>query len=201
MDLKRLNKLKQKNLPKAIEQTNGKNNMQLLQFNSKISLPQPTINETELTNIGKYANGSAFAEPMSRSQKQSASSILIGEYSQREILASVRQAQAATPLVSERILKGAQDALALRESQTPLIGGQNPQLNQTLPDIQTPIVKKRKAAEVAQKSEFEMPAPKRPKLAVNETPLRDQMRLNIDQTNTEAWEKSSFASGYTSTLG
>lgn len=39
MDLKRLNKLKQKNLPKAIEQTNGKNNMQLLQFNSKISLP------------------------------------------------------------------------------------------------------------------------------------------------------------------
>lgn len=135
MDLKRLNKLKQKNLPKAIEQTNGKNNMQLLQFNSKISLPQPTINETELTNIGKYANGSAFAEPMNRSQKQSASSILIGEYSQREILASVRQAQAATPLVSERILKGAQDALALRESQTPLIGGQNPQLNQTLPDI------------------------------------------------------------------
>ena len=30
LDLKRLNKLKQKNLPKAIEKTNGANNMQLL---------------------------------------------------------------------------------------------------------------------------------------------------------------------------
>lgn len=39
LDLKRLNKLKQKNLPKAIEKTNGVNNMQLLQFNTKISLP------------------------------------------------------------------------------------------------------------------------------------------------------------------
>ena len=64
--------------------------------------------------------------------------MLLGEYSQREIMASVMRqtnqnsAAAPTPLVSERILKGAQHALALRESQTPLIGGQNPQLNQEL---------------------------------------------------------------------
>ena len=65
IDLKRLNKLKQKNLPKAIEQTNGVNNIQLLQFNTKISLPQPTITDTELVNIGKYAGGtySSFAIP------------------------------------------------------------------------------------------------------------------------------------------
>ena len=107
--------------------------MQLLQFNTKINLPQPTITDTELNNIGKYAVGgntgsslSAFAIPQSRAKGQSASQILLGEYSQREILASVRQNQAPTPLVSERIMKGAQDALALRESQTPLIGGQNP---------------------------------------------------------------------------
>ena len=106
------------------------NNLQLLQFNTKINLPQPTITDTELNNIGKYAiggnTGSSFAIPQSRAKGQSASQILLGEYSQREILASVRQNQAPTPLVSERIMKGAQDALALRESQTPLIGGQNP---------------------------------------------------------------------------
>ena len=68
IDLKRLNKLKQKNLPKAIEQTNGVNNIQLLQFNSRISLPQPTITDTELNNIGKYTSGtdSSFAMPQTR---------------------------------------------------------------------------------------------------------------------------------------
>ena len=88
--------------------------MQLLQFNTKINLPQPTITDTELNNIGKYAIGgntgsslSAFTFPQSRTKGQSASQILLGEYSQREILASVRQNQAPTPLVSERIMKGA----------------------------------------------------------------------------------------------
>ena len=83
MDLKRLNKLKSKNLPKAIQQTNGVNNMQLLQFNTRISLPQPTITDSELTNIGKYTSGtdSSFAVPNDRSKNQQASQILIGEYS------------------------------------------------------------------------------------------------------------------------
>ena len=73
--------------------------MQLLQFNTKMSLPQPMIPEQELTSIGKYAFGvgggatsDSFAVPSSRNGKhQSASQILLGEYSQREILASVRQ--------------------------------------------------------------------------------------------------------------
>ena len=50
-----------------------------------------------------------------------------------------------------------------------------------------------------------MPAPKRAKIAVpivEATPLRDQMRLNQEQVAySEAWEKSSIASGYTSMLG
>ena len=82
--------------------------------------------------------------------------------------------------------------------------------------MQTPLIaNKRKAAEALQKSEFEMPvapgaASKRAKhqkaseivQAVAATPLRDQMRLNQEQAQySEAWEKSSIASGYTSTLG
>ena len=74
-------------------------------------------------------------------------------------------------------MKGAQDVLALRETQTPLIGGQNPQLNKQLSDMTTPMIGKRKAAEVAKKSEFEAPASKRPKKQVQPpveaTPLRD----------------------------
>ena len=82
--------------------------------------------------------------------------------------------------------------------------------------MQTPLIaNKRKAAEALQKSEFEMPvapgaASKRAKhqkageivQAVAATPLRDQMRLNQEQAQySEAWEKSSIASGYASTLG
>jgi len=46
-----------------------------------------------------------------------------------------------------------------------------------------------------------MPAPKRAKIGVAETPLRDQMHLNLEQTHTEAWEKSSIASRYSSATG
>ena len=48
-----------------------------------------------------------------------------------------------------------------------------------------------------------MPAPKRAKHAapIEATPLRDQMRLNQEQAYSEAWEKSSIASGYSSMHG
>jgi len=47
--------------------------------------------------------------------------------------------------------------------------------------MKTPILAKRTAVEAVFKSEFEVPAPKRAKLAKPleaATPLRDQMRLN-----------------------
>ena len=71
----------------------------------------------------------------------------------------------------------------------------------------TPMIGKRKAAEVAKKSEFEAPASKRPKKQVQPpveaTPLRDQMRLNqeVAMAHSEAWEKSSIYSGFTSSYG
>ena len=44
-----------------------------------------------------------------------------------------------------------------------------------------------------------MPAQKRPKFSIEQTPLRDQMRLNQDVLGgQEAWERSSIASGFTS---
>jgi len=53
-------------------------------------------------------------------------------------------------------------------------------------------------------SDFALPDPKRPKLThphpqAQQTPLRDQMNLNVDEGAREdtVWEKSSLASGYT----
>ena len=91
LDQKRINKLKQKNLPKAIEKTNMANESQLLQFNTKISLPQPIISEAELNQISKFTSirDSTFAVPLKK-HRVSATHSLLGDYSQTEILTSVR---------------------------------------------------------------------------------------------------------------
>lgn len=48
LDLKRLNKLKQKNLPKAIEEISKANDSEALQFNTQMILPEPIISDNEL---------------------------------------------------------------------------------------------------------------------------------------------------------
>ena len=60
LDIKRLNKMKQKNLPQAIQQTDKDNTKELLQLNTRISLPAPNISDSELHNISKFA-GSGLA--------------------------------------------------------------------------------------------------------------------------------------------
>jgi hypothetical protein len=97
----------------------------------------------------------------------------------------------------------------LREAQTPLIGGRNPELNEQkdAANVETPLLGKRPAdVDQSVSAKFLLPDAKRAK---NErpiqaqTPLRDQMNINQDLFNGDgaAWEKSSFASGVTSNVG
>ena len=55
LDKKRIQKLKAKNLPKAIAETSDAQGSELLQFNLDFSIPDPQISESELWNISKYA--------------------------------------------------------------------------------------------------------------------------------------------------
>ncbi len=104
LDKKRIQKLKRKNLPKAIAETSDSN--ALLQFDSSFKLPQPAISEQELREIAKYAS-SAHAM-----QDNEATNLLVGQYSNSEFLTPARQ----TPMVSERINKNAQDLVHLRDA-------------------------------------------------------------------------------------
>ena len=110
LDKKRLQKIKQKNLPKLIEQQN-ENNMKLLQF-SDIDLPQPQISEQELVSIGKHSTSLLRDNP--------ATNLLVGDMSssRRVLMSNIRQ----TPLVSERMQKNAWELAMMRDAQTPLIG-------------------------------------------------------------------------------
>jgi len=56
LDAKKIKKLKEKNLPKALEMI-GRKNDAMIGINTKLSLPSPQINEEELEAIQKYALG------------------------------------------------------------------------------------------------------------------------------------------------
>lgn len=140
-----------------------------------MSLLAPTISDAELTNISKYAaSGLAL-------QDRSATTHLVGEYSQRDMMTPARQ----TPMISERIMKNAMDQIAFQHTQTPLLGGKNPEL------APTPLLGKRQGEELTQ---FKLPESKRVRQDVALTPLRDMMNINLkDNAN---WERSSVASGF-----
>ena len=72
LDKKRINKLKQKNLPKAIAATTQSGN-ELLQFNMNFWLPPPQISEEEIMNISKYARENSL-------QNNDATDLLMGTY-------------------------------------------------------------------------------------------------------------------------
>ena len=55
--MKRLNKLKQKNLPKAIEEISKCNDSDALQFSTLMMLPEPVISDSELHTISKFGRG------------------------------------------------------------------------------------------------------------------------------------------------
>ena len=115
LDEKRMKNLKQKNLPKAIEMINRLNDPMNVISRTKLNLPSPQVNETDLKEIAKITSSSE------QDNKFSSTSILTGDYSQAPL------STARTPNISyeNKILTEAKIAYSLREGQTPLIGGEN----------------------------------------------------------------------------
>lgn len=99
MDKKRLQKLKQKDLPRAIAESAQSTGAELLHYDTNFTMPIPQISDQELYNISKYSN----KEKNVGLQDNDATYLLIGEYSRKDLLTPSRQ----TPMVSERILKNA----------------------------------------------------------------------------------------------
>eukprot|EP00347_Sterkiella_histriomuscorum_P010636 403375511 len=220
LDAKKLKKLKQKNLPKALELINKNDNAAaMIGINTKLSLPAPQINDDELDIIKKYAAGNLETMPGMGQADSTATRALMGNYSQRDILQTPAASQMGgkTPLMSQRIMQEAQNALYYKNSQTPLIGGETPQLNNTglragqdsIHQGQTPslLAKRQSTGMIGMQDQdgFIMPAPKRHKQTGIiqpqrlQTPLRDEFKLNQseDTLMDNQWERSSMISGMT----
>jgi len=113
IDQKRLKKLKDKNMPKALNIISKMTESGIV-HKREIVLPEPQISDAELHSIGKMTQNTGST------QQSAATQVLIGNYTQKEPTPMV----ARTPMIEDSVLREAQSALMMRESQTPLVGGQ-----------------------------------------------------------------------------
>lgn len=136
-DERKLKRLKQDNLPEAIEMINKLNDPQQLRQRTALALPAPQLNDEELEQIVKMG---ADAAALSAQSADSATAGLVQSYGETPGSTPLR-----TPKQQNTILMEAQDAIARNAMQTPLYGEQNPSMNETdfsgaLPTPKTGIV-------------------------------------------------------------
>lgn len=84
LDSKKMKKLKEKNLPKAIEMISKANDSNIMIYKTKLTLPTPQISDNELSAINKYASG--VADGINAAGETTATKALIGNYSQRDLM-------------------------------------------------------------------------------------------------------------------
>lgn len=80
---------------------------------TKLTLPSPQINDDELSIIKKYAAGNVDNLALT-ADNNAATRALVGNYSQRDILQTPLAGK--TPMMSQRILQEAQNALYYKNS-------------------------------------------------------------------------------------
>ncbi|KAG8479041.1 hypothetical protein CXB51_029712 [Gossypium anomalum] len=116
----------------AILQANKLNDPEAVRKRSKLMLPEPQISNHELEEIAKmgYA-GDLLAGNEELAEGSSATRALLANYSQtpRQGVTPLRTPQRTPAGKGDAIMMEAENLARLRESQTPLLGGENPELH------------------------------------------------------------------------
>eukprot|EP00927_Polykrikos_kofoidii_P053520 TRINITY_DN48130_c0_g1_i1.p1 TRINITY_DN48130_c0_g1~~TRINITY_DN48130_c0_g1_i1.p1 ORF type:complete len:836 (-),score=185.22 TRINITY_DN48130_c0_g1_i1:45-2552(-) len=122
-DARKIKRLKQDNLPQAIEIINTMNDPAQLRKRTALKLPAPQLNDEELEQIVKMG---ADAAALSAQSADTSTAGLVQSYGETPGSTPLR-----TPRLQNTILLEAQDAVARNTMQTPLYGETNPLLNET----------------------------------------------------------------------
>ncbi|XP_020079676.1 cell division cycle 5-like protein [Ananas comosus] len=127
------NKIAQRqDAPAAILQANKLNDPEAVRKRSKLILPPPQISDHELEEIAKmgYASDLVLATE-ELSEGSGATRALLANYSQtpRLGMTPLRTPQRTPAGKGDAIMMEAENLARLRESQTPLLGGENPDLH------------------------------------------------------------------------
>ncbi|WOK92731.1 cell division cycle 5-like protein [Canna indica] len=127
------NKIAQRqDAPAAILQVNKLNDPEAVRKRSKLMLPAPQISDQELEEIAKmgYASDLVLANE-ELAEGSGATRTLLANYSQtpRQGITPLRTPQRTPAGKGDAIMMEAENLARLRESQTPLLGGENPELH------------------------------------------------------------------------
>lgn len=127
------NKIAQRqDAPSAILQANKMNDPETVRKRSKLMLPAPQISDHELEEIAKMGYASdLLAGSEELTEGSGATRALLANYSQtpREGMTPIRTSQRTPAGKRDAIMMEAENLARLRESQTPLLGGDNPELH------------------------------------------------------------------------
>ncbi|KAK1583283.1 hypothetical protein Q3G72_022459 [Acer saccharum] len=134
--------------PSAILQANKLNDPETVRKRSKLMLPAPQISDHELEEIAKMGYASDLAGSEELTEGSEATRALLANYSHTPQLGMtpLRTPQRTPAGKGDAIMMEAENLARLRESQAPLLGGDNPELHPSdfsgvtpkKRDIQTP---------------------------------------------------------------
>ena len=120
LDKDKMKKMKQKNLPKAVDIVSKMNDANTLAFKTKLILPDAQISDKEIDTISKMNKEKSNALTSSNNESTKA---LLGEISQREQTPMTMR----TPMVQNSLMSEARRTHDLMNADTPLVGGAGPQ--------------------------------------------------------------------------
>ncbi|XP_068659643.1 cell division cycle 5-like protein [Aristolochia californica] len=186
------NKIAQRqDAPSAILQTNKLNDPEAVRKRSKLMLPAPQISDHELEEIAKIGYASDIVGNGELAEGSVATSALLANYAQtpRLGMTPLRTPQRTPSGKGDAIMMEAENLARLRESQTPLLGGENPELHPS--DFSGVTPKKR---EIQTPNPIATPGPTglTPRIGMTPsrdviygmipkgTPIRDELHINED---------------------
>ncbi|KAF2287602.1 hypothetical protein GH714_001494 [Hevea brasiliensis] len=126
------NKIAQRqDAPSAILQANKLNDPETVRKRSKLMLPAPQISDHELEEIAKMGYASDLAGSEELTEGSGATRALLANYAQtpQQGMTPLRTPQRTPAGKGDAIMMEAENLARLRESQTPLLGGDNPELH------------------------------------------------------------------------
>lgn len=117
--------------PSAILQANKLNDPEAVRKRSKLMLPAPQISDHELEEIAKMGYAGDLAGSDEFAEGSGATRALLANYAQtpHQGLTPLRTPQRTPAGKGDAIMMEAENLARLRESQTPLLGGDNPELH------------------------------------------------------------------------
>ncbi|KAJ1409351.1 SANT/Myb domain [Sesbania bispinosa] len=191
------NKIAQRqDAPSAILHANQLNDPEAVRKRSKLMLPPPQISEQELDEIARLGYASDLAGSEELAEGSGATRALLANYAQTpgRGMTPLRTPQRTPAGKGDAIMMEAENLARLRESQTPLLGGENPELHPSdfsgvtpkKKEIQTPnpmLTPSATPGGAGLTPRTGMtPARNGPSLSMTPkgTPLRDELHINED---------------------